>query len=198
VADNGDSIGDFAADSEDLATLLPPSLALERAYLGVPLGLEETRAQVLDALAEGVGFLSYTGHGGIDRLAAERLLRSGDGALLNQGERSPVAVGMSCFVNYFIFPGFPSVGEELVLDPDGGVVAFWAAAGLSGHRESVDLGSRFLEQLGDDAPRRLGQLVLRAFQAYDEAGGNPELLETFQLLGDPALVLRLKGLDTPR
>lgn len=188
VADNRDSVGDYPADSERVLAGVHPSYFVERAYLNEPFGLSQTRLQVLHALEAGVDVLSYSGHGGLDRFASEGLLKNGDAAQLDNGDRLPVVVGLSCFLNYYVFPGFQSVGEEFTLAANSGAIAVWAAAGLTGHHEVTDLGVEFLQRLGEH--RRLGDLVLETLGAYGASGGNPELLDNFNLLGDPALRLR--------
>jgi hypothetical protein len=188
VADNSDTVGDYPTDSERLVDELHQDIHVERAYLGAPLPIAETRKQVLKALREGVDFLGYSGHGGLDRFATEGILKNGDAADLGNGDRLPVVTGLSCFLNYYAFPGFQSVGEEFTLAMDGGAIAVWAAAGLSGHHEVTHLGVQFFRELGQKR-WRLGDLVLAALASHVDNSGNPELVSTFNLLGDPALRL---------
>ena len=191
VGDNTDAIGDFTADGERLAALLAGEYQLDPIYLFDPLTLADARRRLQESWRSGLLAVGYSGHGGIDRMAGEGLLLVGDVDQLDSGARVPTVAAASCFLNFFAFPGFDSLGETLVKAEDGGAAAVVSASGLSAHPEAVALQERFLEALLVDRTPRLGDALLKALTAHAAQGGMPEMLSIVGLLGDPALRLPL-------
>jgi hypothetical protein len=192
VSDDPEGGVDFAADGGLLAAAVPGGYETETISLS-PGGLEGARAALLDALGAGAGVLSYLGHGALDRLAAEGLLTSADVAGLGNGSRLPVVAALTCIINRFEVPGFAALGEELVRAPGAGAAAVWAPSGLSSHAEARDLGAAFLRELGrppGERVERIGDAIRRALQAHAVAGGLATLLDVYNLLGDPALLVK--------
>lgn len=187
TADNADPAGEFAVDAGALADSLRERFRVEETFLLAPHPLGEARQRLLDTLNEGVLLLGYAGHGGIDRLASEGLLLAGDVPMLTNGERLPVVSAASCFLNFFAFPGFDSLGEELVLSSTGGAAAVFSASGLSAHAEALHLAGRFHDALLLDRRPRLGDAMLKALEDHAAIGGLPEMVSIYNLLGDPAL-----------
>ena len=62
-------------------------------------------------------------------------------------------------------------------------------AGLTAHGQSTILRQMFLERAFDSGQERLGDAVLGALRDYARLPDSERLLRTFNLLGDPALVL---------
>jgi hypothetical protein len=124
-------------------------------------------------------------------MAAEGLLTSADVPSLTNGEKLPVVVAVSCHIGLHGLPGFDALGEHLVLHPDGGAAAVWAPSWLSQHHQARFLGDRFLRNVFQNEERILGESILRALEAGADLGIDRHLLETYQLLGDPALEMRL-------
>lgn len=186
VADNADSAGDFATDSDALAGTLPVDTLAGKVYLGQPFTLSEARGEIRNAFADGVGTVTYVGHGGFDRLAAEGLLTSADVPALGNAGRLPLVSALSCNIGIFTFPGFTSLGERLVVQPNGGALAVWAPMGLSLNREATVLGHELLPRLAGRSGDRLGDALLDGLAAYLAAGGEPQLMRIYGLLGDPA------------
>jgi peptidase C25-like protein len=187
TADDGEAAVSFAARSEALAGSLPPGFVERRVYLD-PGALGDRRQALFAALAEGTDFVSYVGHGGMDRLAAEGLLLAADAATLPAGERLPVVVGLTCLINRFEHPGIEPLGSALVLAPGRGAVAVWSASGISDNDAAQRLGETLLPMLGRGG-ERLGDLVRRTLRAGRSPGLPAWTLRTFELLGDPALLL---------
>jgi hypothetical protein len=189
LADAPDRGADFSQANDRLAALLPAGSTVERIDLGTtPLG--PARDRLFAALDAGAGFVSYVGHGGLDRLSAGGLLTRDDVPALANGPRLPVVTAMTCTVNRFGVPGVQSLGEALVTHAAGGAVAVWAPAGLSIDAEARLLAERFYRLAGDGGAVRLGDLLLRSFGEFRALGGSEGLPAVYNLLGDPALRLR--------
>jgi hypothetical protein len=189
AADDPDGAVDFGADASRLALNLPPGYAPEAIYLA-PGTIAATRAQLLGALAAGAGLLNYVGHGALDRLAAEGLLLTTDADSLGNAERLPVVTALTCIINRFEVPGLVPLGAALVRSPAGGAAAVWAPTGLSENAEANVLGARFYQEMASAPRERLGEIVRRAVAAHARANPASSLVNVYNLLGDPALVLK--------
>ena len=66
----------------------------------------------------------------MSRFATSGLLTTSDTSLLSNAV-TPVVTALTCTVNRHEYPGLPSLGEELVMNADGGAIAVWAPSGLS-------------------------------------------------------------------
>jgi hypothetical protein len=190
VADDGDFAGDFAASSEMLGGRLGAGFGASRLYLSsgaTASEVEAKRAELQAALRAGQGLVNYVGHGGFDRLANEGLLTTGDVSGLGNGNRLPIVTALTCLVAQFAYPSVSSLGEELVLQPDGGAAAVFGPTWLSHNGNAGELGRHLLPELSSEGEGRLGDRVLNGLRAYAAAGGDPELLRLYTLLGDPAI-----------
>lgn len=188
VADDADQGTDFRFASERLAERLPSAFDLTRLYLSetTPLAL---KTGLVAALNSGAAFVHYYGHGGLDRLADESLLTIGDLAALDHRDRTPFFAAMTCAINRYEIPGYPSLGEEMVRRARGGAVAVWSPAGLSGGGEATAL-AELLASAAFRAPSaRLGDVLLETQGHFAVQGGSAEMLRLYLLLGDPALRL---------
>ena len=184
VSDNANLGGDFPRDADQLSTLTPPGSVAERIDIGRQ-GAAAARAALLAGLDEGAGRVVYVGHGGYDILAEEGLLRSEDvGAL--QNDHPTLLLAMTCLVNHFALPGYPSLGERLVRKDVGGAVAVWGPTGLSVNELAVSLAGRYMNAAA--APNaRLGDAIAEATSAYRAADLPAYMPLIYVLLGDPAM-----------
>jgi hypothetical protein len=196
LADNPDRDANFPADSERVAELVPPPYVVGRIYLS-EMAPADAREALFTALAEGVGFINYLGHGGAERLAEEGLLRIADVVELKNSERLPVLTAMTCSVGRFELPGYSTLAEELQRKADGGTVAVWAPSGLSDNAEARILATGFFRAVFQHRLNNLGEVVLRALNDYAAQGGRKEMLQIYQLFGDPALRLKDSAFDLP-
>jgi hypothetical protein len=107
---------------------------------------------------------------------------------LTNGSKLPVVTAMTCTINRFAVPGVPSLGELLVKSPAGGAAAVWGPSGLSYHGEARQLAEIFYRTASDGS--RLGDSVVRSLVEYGKLGGDGRMLDIYNLLGDPALLVR--------
>jgi hypothetical protein len=192
VADDADAGGNFVADSDALGARLAGT-TLSRLYLPSAVGGEQlqlARGELVSALRSGQGLVNYVGHGGLDRITSEGLLTSADVPKLGNGSRLPVMTALTCLIGQFAYPSVSSLGEELVLQPDGGTIALFAPTWLSHDGVATQLGSYLLPELDAHDGRRLGDRIRSGLRAYAKAGGDESILRVYTLLGDPAIIPR--------
>jgi hypothetical protein len=189
LADNQDGAADFAADSDRIAGLLPAGSLADRIYLA-DTPFNTAHAEVLQGFQTGAAWVNYLGHGGLDRFSSDGLLTSSDVAGLTNGGRLPVVTAMTCTINRFAVPGVPSLGEVLVKRSAGGAAAVWGPSGLSYHGEARQLAEIFYRLISDPGGGRLGDAVVRSLAEYGGLGGDGRMLDIYNLLGDPSLLVR--------
>jgi hypothetical protein len=159
--------------------------------LDPPTNLAVARQQLLDSINAGVGYVNYIGHAGPSNLTAEGLLVAGDVSLLSNGSMLPIMSMMTCLAGRFEFPG-PNpviIGEQMVLDSDGGAIAVWAPSGLSLNEEAKALDGHLFDAIFTDGATTIGAAIQSAFSDYASGDHLRYMMEVYNLLGDPALVI---------
>ncbi len=185
VADDKQS--SFQEISDDLAAnFLPESYEVEKIYLGQA---SDANAEVIQQLNQGIGVLTYVGHGSMNVWAQEKILRTEDAEVLNN-QALPFMMTMTCLVGYFHHPQATSMGEELLFNPNGGVVAALVPTSESLASDQSELASNIYTHLFGDAPTVGEAIMLGKRDLSAERDLMQDLIETFTLLGDPALRLQ--------
>jgi Ca2+-binding RTX toxin-like protein len=180
-----DSSGaDFAAAAQILAGWTTPERT-QTIDLNTD-ALEDARERLFSMWQGSLGWVSYVGHGGLDRMATEGWLVSGDIPALAEMQSVPVVLGWSCNINRFDIPGFFSLGEQLVTA--GSSAGVFSATGWSNHVDTDALRTAFTEAVFASDAETIGDAMI---QAHQTARGAPvPLHRVYMLLGDPALRLR--------
>jgi len=89
------------------------------------------KADIKNGVNEGVVAFNYIGHGSFFKIADETVLLDVDAGTFNNIERLSVFVAASCDVGKFSNPQVQSLGERLVLAPNGGCIAVISATELA-------------------------------------------------------------------
>lgn len=189
LADNPDGGGDFPLSSDEAASLLPQSYSVEKIYLS-QYPIDEARMLLMNGINSGTVFLNYIGHGGVNILAGEGLLKTDDIASMTNRGKYPVLAAMTCSAGQFAIPGYDSISEALLMKKDAGAAAVWAPTGLSYNSLSVILDEEFLKAAFSNNKTILGDVILKALSGYVSSGSPTYVLDIYNLLGDPALKMR--------
>jgi hypothetical protein len=187
-----DSAQNFANDSSALLAVLPPFHQPQRIDLDSPppAGARQT---LLADLQSGAGLVNYVGHGGLDQLSSSGLLFASDAAALTNGPMQPILTALTCTINRFELPGLVPLGSTFVSQPGGAAAAVWAPTGISVSDGATLLGQKFYLELGRGqgaSSQRLGDVIQRSLRAFAAAGGDTDMLRIYELLGDPALLVK--------
>lgn len=160
--------------------------------------LQETNAggqrypEVNDAISsrveKGALIINYTGHGGEEGWAHERVLTVGAINGFNNKLNLPVFVTATCEFSRFDDPKRTSAGELLYLNPNGGAVSLFSTTRLAFANTNFSLNKSFytyaLSKINNAYPS-LGELMKMSKNNI----GNVSSIRNFVLLGDPALKL---------
>jgi hypothetical protein len=159
----------------------------------------EDVAAAREATAQQLNFggllASYVGHSSRHQWAVDPetygpMFHLDDVAGLHNGEALPVVLEMTCYTSDFSYPDADTLDESLLRRSNGGAVATWGPTTLgrtSGHNL---LQRMFFDALFAHGVTELGKLIETAESAL-LVGEDLDLLDTFTLLGDPAMDLNL-------
>jgi hypothetical protein len=187
VADNADSAGDFAAESEFIAThYITVPFVPQRIYYTPPaVTIAAAQQAVLNRWNAGALMIQFTGHSSWQQWAVERLFHLDDLPVLHNDRRWPIVVEMTCFTSAFQRPE-PTLDEALVTLNGGGVVAAWGATGLGVGTGHHALAEGFYQAALNTPGNTLGEAALAGKLSLASTHSNLDLLDTFTILGDPA------------
>jgi hypothetical protein len=185
-----------------------PSVNLQKIYMAM-YPLQQTAlgarypaatAETLRGLEEGTLVWNYSGHGGPNALADERLVTREDLRGLTNFDRLTIAITATCsFGRYDLFEQRTG-GEEFVLNPNGGAVAIFTTtrvvfAGTTPDHNNLGVNvalNRELFRLDEEGrPRRLGDAYRAAKARMIGSAGLDQNGRKFNLLGDPAMRIGL-------
>jgi len=202
VADNADTAGNFAALSDEVADHLLVGAYddyKQKIYLGVNYSSSTAaRQSIVQAFNQGAFLTSYVGHGQVTFWASEFIFRIEDAEGLINGGRLPVHLSMTCLDGRFQEVGRDSLSEALVMNTSGGAVATWSATGLGVAHGHDYLQRGFYQALYQEGNTILGALIVSGkltLYTGDTLGVYHDLIDTYNLLGDPALRLGLAPTD---
>jgi hypothetical protein len=187
AADETSSRSLFAVDDSE------PSFAGMSDRLVQAAGLEESAQtlqgvsadEVVDAWNGGAWLVNYVGHGSLNLWGKNELLGQAALARLAANHRPPIVVHLTCLSGYFAHPVQSSLAEEMLWHPSG-PVAVIAATSLTLSSYQEPFATALLEALADPNVLTVGDALLRAQQT---PGIDQEVVDTFSLLGDPALII---------
>ncbi len=147
------------------------------------------RDEVDAGFARGAALAIYLGHGAGGLWAnGDTLLNSEAVRGLAGGGRLPFVLSMTCLTAAFDSGRRRSLGEEMLLAENGGAIAFFGSTSNSWVQDQFILLDEILISLSDKGVRTIGQAVLDAKRRFlARYPGGVGLVETFTLLGDPAL-----------
>ena len=138
-------------------------------------------------LDKGNGLVHFLGHGGqfIWRVGpiGDLFTLADVDALTNLG-KYPMVLSMTCFSAPFDHPTEDSIGERFLRDPGKGAIAFFGASWMNW---PDPVNSRTLM----DRLLTPGETIGDAILAVKRKATDPVFVQTYNLLGDPAVVLAL-------
>jgi len=189
VADGPDAAGNHTASSDvTAARLLDAGLHdqdIQRLYLE-RMSADDARTGLLAGLVRGADLVNYYGHAGVTALN-HGMLDVTAAAALTSPAPWPLLLGMTCLMNRFEFPQLLSLGEALLINPQGGAVAVWSSGGLSYDVTATTLNDAFLEALLQQRVPRLGDALQQALGVALPTPGSVAGPGVYNLLGDPAM-----------
>jgi len=205
IADDADGIpadSRFEQDNIDIASRLPGYFRNTGLNLSAYFQADDLTRDIVNGVNQGNLITEYLGHGGVFNWATERVFAHSDvlvqwnvDELFNINGQYPFFVTLTCLDGYFTEPHkeYRSLSERLVFNPSGGAIAVFSASGFAGIEDKVPMGDAVFAAVFTDDVRVLGDAVRRAKERFAAVNsGNADLvMDTHNLMGDPALELRV-------
>ena len=184
VAD--DDSTNFNNFNEDHIAMLPPNIMAENLVIAPD---RDVRQELLTKLNEGRGLVSYMGHGAIDIWAQEEIFKNEDVPALRQDGRLGIFLVWACLNGYFQHPSKRSLGETLLITPDKGAVAGLFPTGQTFPDDQWVMADALFGEMLFSQPT-IGEAFMGAARTLSpEYDRQRDIINTFLLLGDPALQL---------
>lgn len=182
VADNrAPADPDFAGAASAVAQRFPAT-----AWSRIGNGIEKARADLVAGWSKGVALVHYFGHGGPQIWADEAVLTSEDAMSLQSPEA--VVFQRACQTQFYQYLFGDSLGESLMLNPNGGALASFGPAGITNTKVQGALFNRLYDEMQTSPRMPLGEAIRRAkSKALNDDPDALFAVEGFNLLGDPAL-----------
>lgn len=184
--------------AEELATIIDTtwySAIVKKLYLdsyplvNTPSGtrVPEANRVLMNYFDQGIGVMSYTGHGGVKSLSSEWVLSLADIVSLTNYDKLPFVHTATCEFSKFDNPGVVSGGEQLLLNPSGGAIAL-----LTTTRPTLAPNNQKMSRsVQSHLYEKIDQQSLRFGDIYRIAKSDPQYYHAdnivYVLFGDPAL-----------
>ena len=187
-----DEIDSFKRASNEIATALgEQGFVADKVYANP--AVEENAAHqraIQDGIDEGRLLVHFIGHGGRyiwrtgppDLKKNQDLFTLDDVGRLDNGARMPMVLSMTCYSAPFDNPTEDSIGERFLREKDKGAIAVFAASWRNSPSPAYSKG--VIEELLVPGAT-IGEAIVRAKKRSQDR----TLVEMYNLLGDPAVVL---------
>jgi len=174
-----------------------PNFVISKIYLDAYQQISSSTGDTYPAVNEAINqrvnkgalIINYTGHGGENGLAHERILVINDIINWENTNKLPLFMTATCEFSRFDDYEHTSAGELVLLNPDGGGIALLTTTRLVYSGPNHTLNEKFyefvFERNDDNNYYRLGDII-RLTKVFSGTGFNKR---NFTLLGDPAVVL---------
>ena len=197
-----DDEADFEESSDALAGLVPDGYDVEQLYVrDTPPA--DVRSGIINGINQGQLMFTYTGHAGVQLLSGSDVFNNGDVASLTNASMYPVFASLNCLTGYFIYPqGFDGLAETLLRAANKGAVACVSPSGFSSPPEQSRFMQGFYRDIFESGDYVLGAILFAGQKALGGAGianldsKEANVIRTYNLLGDPATIIRKDGAPT--
>jgi len=143
---------------------------------------------ILRRIRTGAFLINYTGHGGPENWAQERVFNIADIRNLENLENLPLFITATCDFSPYDDAEFHSAGETLITNHDGGAIALITTTRVVYANQNEVMNSAVLDYLFQEYEGRMPTVGEILMQAKNDAAAT-ENNRKFVLLGDPALTL---------
>lgn len=181
---------DIKADAlkEKILSLTPSALITDTRR--TVLSDSDTQTQIQNSFNEGRSIIHYLGHGAEDMWSNYNVFTNDEAKeLIN--DNYPLVIAMNCLNSYFYFNDEEDKGlaEELVLNPNGGAIAFWGSTSLTSPASQSPYQDAFYESILKNSST-LGEII-KAAKIKAGVHGDKEVLNSWTLIGDPLLDIKI-------
>ena len=148
---------------------------------------------IIEALGEGAVIAQYAGHGGNTVWAHEIIFDNVSVDQVEETDKIPFMLVLSCYNGYFDKPGEPSMAEKLLRKERGGIIGMLSATRLTYGSGNDALNRIIFDMVFKRNVRQLGPLSFdsKVELLMTEGTGQIDVMMEYTLFGDPALQIAI-------
>ncbi len=148
---------------------------------------------IIEALGEGAVLAQYAGHGGRIVWAHEIIFDNASVNEVEETDKIPFMLVLSCYNGYFDKPGEPSMAEKLLRKERGGIIGMLSATRLTYGSGNDALNRIIFDMIFKRNVRQLGPLSFdsKVELLMTEGTGQIDVMMEYTLFGDPALQIAI-------
>ena len=148
---------------------------------------------IIESLGEGAVLAQYAGHGGRVVWAHEIIFDNTSVDQVEETNKIPFMLVLSCYNGYFDKPGEPSMAEKLLRKEKGGIIGMLSATRLTYGSGNDALNRIIFDMLFKRNVRQLGPLSFdsKVELLMTEGTGQIDVMMEYTLFGDPALQIAI-------
>ena len=148
---------------------------------------------VIESLGEGAVLAQYAGHGGNTVWAHEIIFDNVSVDQVEETDKIPFMLVLSCYNGYFDKPGEPSMAEKLLRKERGGIIGMLSATRLTYGSGNDALNRIIFDMIFKRNVRQLGPLSFdsKVELLMTEGTGQIDVMMEYTLFGDPALQIAI-------
>ena len=149
--------------------------------------------KIIEALGEGAVIAQYAGHGGNTVWAHEIIFDNVSVDQVEETDRIPFMLVLSCYNGYFDKPGEPSMAEKLLRKERGGIIGMLSATRLTYGSGNDALNRIIFDMVFKRNVRQLGPLSFdsKVELLMTEGTAQIDVMMEYTLFGDPALQIAI-------
>lgn len=197
VAGSSDDNEDFERGTTNLIqSFLSSNEEFSNSYINrAQLTNAETKAELITSINEGPLLVSYLGHGAENQwgLGVGGFFKNSDAEALTN-DKLPIMMGFGCRNTYFYNSDLSeiSLAEKLVLNPQGGAIAFFGSTTFTGPAAQEKLATSLINELGrrsktSQVGTRIGEWALSSYNVMGSNIYEKDMIMSWALIGDPTL-----------
>ena len=148
---------------------------------------------IIESLGEGAVLAQYAGHGGNTVWAHEIIFDNVSVDQVEETDKIPFMLVLSCYNGYFDKPGEPSMAEKLLRKEKGGIIGMLSATRLTYGSGNDALNRIIFDMIFKRNVRQLGPLSFdsKVELLMTEGTGQIDVMMEYTLFGDPALQIAI-------
>jgi uncharacterized repeat protein (TIGR01451 family) len=185
VADVNDT-ENFTQDSETVQAQLPSALHPNDVFAST-MSTDAAKQAIIAAINSGQLLVNYAGHGSEEQWSGDDLFSNTDVTSLTNSSSFPVFLIMNCLNGLFQDVYEEPLAVTLMLAPNGGAVAVLASSGLNQPLPQTTFDKLIVQNALHSPYPALGDAILKAKSGITDLS----VRKTFNLLGDPAMQIKL-------
>jgi hypothetical protein len=193
VADRSDMGENFLGIANQMSTaikLVKPNFSTPKIDRST-LGNDATKNAIINTFNDSPFSIAYIGHGAEDMWADASVFSNNDASNLTN-TKLPLVMAFNCLNSYFYDAdsSYQSLGESMVLNPNGGSIGFWGSTSMTSPAAQNYLATNFFNQFtqvtsGSYKVTRMGELMLQAKTMLSNTSSSRDTIRSYTYIGDP-------------